>query len=156
METPRPISVTAGVFRNFEHLVEVPVFDVEDAAYAFLRFEGGEVVQLDVSWAGNLTDDIPVREPFGREKNNSIVYGMKGTIQLHPLSLFEDCDGTLERVAITPRDEQNSFELQMKNFLQSVAGAAEPVNNADQALALMEMLDAIYASSALGREVPIV
>jgi predicted dehydrogenase len=156
METPRPISVTAGVFRNFEHLVRVPVFDVEDAAYAFIRFEGGAVVQLEVSWAGNLTDDIPIREPFGREKNNSIVYGTKGTIQLHPLSLFEDRDGVLERVPITPRDDQNGFELQMKNFLQAVAGTSEPVNNADQAVALMEMVDAIYASSASGREVPIV
>ena len=29
------------------------------------------------------------------------------------------------------------------------------MNNAAQAVQLMEMLDAIYASSALGREVPI-
>ena len=35
-------------------------------------------------------------------------------------------------------------------------GEAEAVNNADQAVALMEMIDGIYASSELGREVPIV
>src|SRR5262249_23939256 len=39
MGTPRPVSVSARVFRNFAHLVKVPVFDVEDAAYAFVRFE---------------------------------------------------------------------------------------------------------------------
>ena len=32
---------------------------------------------------------------------------------------------------------------------------AEPGNNSEQAFELMEMLDAIYASSSLGRKVPI-
>src|SRR5438477_11923598 len=66
MRTPRPSSVSAQVFRNFEHIVKVPVFDVEDAAYAFIRFQDGAVVQLETSWAGNLTDDIPPRKYFGR------------------------------------------------------------------------------------------
>ena len=39
MGTPRPVSVSAQVYRNFEHLVRDPVFDVEDAAFAFIRFE---------------------------------------------------------------------------------------------------------------------
>src|ERR1041385_1953624 len=90
MGTPQPVAVSAKVFRNFEHLVRVPVFDVEDAAYAFIRFENGAVVQLETSWAGNLTDDIPPRKYFGRELINSIVYGTKGTIRLKPLALFED------------------------------------------------------------------
>src|SRR6202043_162309 len=43
MGTPRPVAVSARVFRNFEHMVTAPVFDVEDAAYAFIRFESGAV-----------------------------------------------------------------------------------------------------------------
>ena len=53
-------------------------------------------------------------------------------------------------------DETDSFELQLRNFLDAVSGRAEAINNADQAVKLMEMLDAIYASSVSGREVPIV
>jgi predicted dehydrogenase len=53
-------------------------------------------------------------------------------------------------------NEPNGFELQLENFLQAIAGDAPAVNNADQAVALMEMIDGIYASSELGREVPIV
>src|SRR5207237_8444408 len=74
MGTPRPVSVSAQVFRNFEHLVKVPVFDVEDAAYAFIRFENGAVVQLETSWAANLPDDIPPTIYFARDLLNSIVY----------------------------------------------------------------------------------
>lgn len=39
--------------------------------------------------------------------------------------------------------------------LSAIRGEASAINDADQAVALMEMLDAIYASRALGREVRI-
>ena len=156
MGTPKPVAVSAKVFRNFSHLVQTPVFDVEDSAYAFIRFENGAVVQLETSWAGNLTDDVPMGETFGRETNNSVLFGTKATIRLVPLTMFEDQHGALVTVPIEAPDKASSFELQMANFVDSIRGDAAPTNNADQAVALMEMLDAIYASSTLGREVPIV
>ena len=157
MGTPRPVSVSAQVFCNFAHLINVAVFDVEDAAYAFIRFENGAVVQLETSWAGNLTDDIPPRKYFGRELVNSIVFGTKAAVRLSPLTLFEDQNGELVDVPLQAKEnEPNGFELQLKNFVESIRGDSEPVNNADQAVALMEMIDGIYASSELGREVPIV
>jgi len=157
MGTPRPIAVAAQVFRNFDHLVNVSVFDVEDSAYAFIRFENGAVVQLETSWAGNLTDEVPPRRYFGRELVNSTIFGTKGTVRLNPLTLFEDRNGELVTVPLTAKeDEPNGFELQLRNFVGSINGESKPINNADQAVALMEMIDAIYASSSGGREVPIV
>lgn len=155
MGTPRPVSVTAQVFQNFKHLVTDQIFDVEDAAFAFIRFANGAIVHLEASWAGNLPDDIPPREIFGRELNSSTIYGTKGTIRLRPLSFFEDRDGELTTAPIELPDQADSFELQMRNFLDAIAGRAAPINSAEQAVQLMEMLDAIYASSSLGREVPI-
>jgi predicted dehydrogenase len=156
MGTPKPLAVNAQVFRNFDHLVDVPVFDVEDAAYAFIRFDNGAVVQLETCWAGNLTDDIPPRQYFGRESNNSILYGTKASVRLRPLTLFEDQKGELVTVPLEVKPaEANGFELQLRNFVAAIKGEAKPVNNADQAVALMEMIDGIYASSDLGREVPI-
>ncbi|MBA2433024.1 MAG: Gfo/Idh/MocA family oxidoreductase [Chthoniobacterales bacterium] len=155
MGTPRPVSVSAQVYRNFAHLVSDPVFDVEDAAFAFIRFENGAVVHLETSWAANLTDDIPQGQYFGRELNNSNVFGTKGSIRLKPLTFFEDQQGALTTVPVELPDDADSFELQLRNFVDSVQGRAEPVNNSEQAVELMEMLDAIYASSSLGQEVPI-
>ncbi|HEV3410254.1 MAG TPA: Gfo/Idh/MocA family oxidoreductase [Chthoniobacterales bacterium] len=155
MGTPRPVSVSAQVYQNFAHLVRDPVFDVEDAAYGFIRFENGAVVHLETSWAGNLPDDIPQGQYFGRELNNSIVYGTKGTLRLKPLTLFEDQNGALQTIPLELPDDRDSFELQLQNFVAAVQGKAEPINNAEQAFELMEMMDAIYASSSLGREVPI-
>jgi predicted dehydrogenase len=156
MGTPRPVAVSAQVFRNFEHIVKVPVFDVEDAAYAFIRFQNGAVVQLETSWAGNLTDDIPPRKYFGRELNNSVLYGTKASIRLKPLTLFEDQSGELVNVPLEAKqDEPNGFQLQLRNFVDSINGDSTPTNNAEQAVALMEIIDGIYTSSELGREVPI-
>ncbi len=156
MGTPRPLTVSAQVFRNFAHLVSVPVFDVDDAAFGFIRFDNGAVVQLETSWAGNLTDDIPPRQYFGRELTNSVLYGTKASIRLRPFALFEDQKGELVHVALEARPgESGGFELQLRNFLAAVRGEEKPMNDADQAVALMEMIDGIYASSELGREVPL-
>ena len=113
-------------------------------------------MQLETSWAGNLTDDIPPRKYYGQELINTVVYGTKASVRLNPLTLFEDRHGELAAVPLEAReDEANGFEMQLRNFLAAIDGAAEPVNNADQAVALMEMIDGIYASSEAGREVPI-
>ena len=88
MGTPQPVSVSASVFQNFKHIVKTPAFDVEDAAFAFIRFENDSVVQLKTSRAGNLTDEIPEAQVFGRELNNCTVYGDKATVRLKPLTLL--------------------------------------------------------------------
>lgn len=156
MGSPRPVSISAKVFRNFAHLANVPVFDVEDAAYAFIRFENDAIVQLETSWAGNLTDDIPPRQYFGQELVNSVLYGTKGTVRLNPLNLFEDQNGKLVKVTLDAReDERSGFALQLSNFLDAIAGRALPVNNVDQAVDLMEIIDGVYSSSELEREIPI-
>jgi len=155
MGTPRPISVSASVFQNFSRFVQAPVFDVEDAAYAFIRFSNGAAVQLATCWAGNLPDQIPQGLYFGRELNNCTVYGDKATIRLKPLTLFRDEGGHLVDQALEPEDETDSFQLQMQNFLDAINGRSEPMNSAEQAVYLMEMLDAIYLSGSTGREVPI-
>jgi predicted dehydrogenase len=155
MGTPRPISVSASVFQNFKHLVQAPVFDVEDAAFAFIRFANDAVVQLKTSWAGNLTDEIPQGDVFGRELNNCTIYGSRATVRLRPFTLFRDVEGKLVDEPLTAPGNAESFELQMENFVAAINGDAAPVNSAQQAVYLMEMLDAIYLSSRTGREVPI-
>jgi predicted dehydrogenase len=156
MGTPRPVSISAKVFRNFAHLVSTPVFDVEDEAHAFIRFENDAIVELETCWAANLTDDTPIGPAWvGRESNNCILFGTKGTLRLRPLTLFEDQDGELVTVRLESCYTDNSFEMQLRNFLGAIRGENQPMNDAEQAFELMEMIDGIYASSQLGREVPV-
>lgn len=157
MGTPRPISISAKVFRNFARFANVPKFDVEDEAYAFIRFANEAIVELETCWAANLTDDTPIGpEWVGRESNNCILFGTKGTLRLKPLTLFEDDNGKLTTVPLEARYGESSFEMQLRNFADAIRGEAPAMNNAEQAFELMEMVDGIYASSQLGREVPVV
>jgi predicted dehydrogenase len=154
MGTPRPVSVSAQVFQNFPKIVDVPINDVEDAAYGMIRFANGAQIQFEVSWAANLTDDIPATAGWPtRELMNTTLYGPKATLRLQPLALFEDQDGAVVKVEIEPAAETDFFAAQMTNFVAAIRGEAEPVNSVTQAVYLMEILDAIYASSASGREV---
>ena len=156
MGSPRPTSISAKVFRNFAHLVNVPVFDVEDETHAFIRFANDAIVELETCWAANLTDDTPLGpEWVGRESNNCVLFGTRGTLRLRPLTLFEDDSGKLTTVPLEARYSEKSFEMQLRNFAEAICGEAPPINNAEQAFELMEMIDGIYASSELGREVPV-
>src|SRR6267378_5428754 len=151
MGTPRPTSISAKVFRNFAHFASVPIFDVEDEAHAFIRFANDTFVELEASWAANLTDDTPIGpEWVGRESNNAVLFGTKGTIRIKPLTLFEDEDGKLLTVPLESRHSENSFEMQLRNFVGAIRNKVAAVNDAEQAFELMEMIDGIYASSELG------
>lgn len=114
------------------------------------------MVELETCWAANLTDDTPEGPAWvGRESNNCVLFGTKGTLRLKPLTLFEDQNGRLVTVPIESRYNENSFEMQLRNFADAIRGSAEPLNNAEQAVELMEMIDGIYASNELSREVRI-
>jgi predicted dehydrogenase len=71
------------------------------------------------------------------------------------LTLFRDENGKLVDEPLEAEGKADSFALQLRNFLDAISGTAEPINNARQAVYLMEMLDAIYLSGKTGREVPI-
>jgi len=155
MGCPAPTSVTGQVFRNFERFVpERMKYDVEDGAYAFVRFEGGAVLQLEVSWAANLPDDSPTNHLGKRESHNTILYGDRATLRLSPFSLFEDVEGRLVDSRLEAEPGSN-FAGQMTNFIQAIREGVPAVNSADQAVHLMEMLEGIYHSSEISREIAI-
>jgi predicted dehydrogenase len=165
MGNPKPRTVSAQTYQKFPQLVKTPVFDVEDSACGMIRFENGASVLFEVSWAANLTDEIPIGKKGERELFMTTLFGPKGTIriidtvQLHssvtrpPVSLFEDKEGKLVDSELSFEAVPNQFIPQMRNFLQAIRGDEAAINSSVQAVQLMEMLDAIYQSSLTGREV---
>jgi predicted dehydrogenase len=78
-----------------------------------------------------------------------------------PIGFFEDHKGKLTKVDIPVielrGDALRAYEFceQAKNFLQCIRDEEPAVNSSSQAVQLMEMLDAVYRSSQLGKEVTI-
>jgi predicted dehydrogenase len=155
---PKLISVTAETGAYFSAALPKTVrFDVDDSAFAFLRFEGGLAIQLEAAWAMNLT------ETGVTDVLDTILYGQAATIRIEPPAIFtvdpEDGKIMREQPLLTGDDAVaielpgDKFGRQMADFLKAVRSGAPPINNIDQAVELMRMLMAIYESGATGREV---
>lgn len=151
---PRPLTVSAQVSSRFEHLVPAGIkCDVEDTGFAFIRFEGGVVLHLEVTWAANVTDTVPKSHWAGHELENTTLYGREGTLRLNPPALFAMSGQERVETPLVLDSETDQFENQLTNFLAAVRTGQEPTNNVDQAVELMRMLLAIYDSSAKNAEV---
>ncbi len=150
---PEPVSVSAQVSANFRGQVpEGVTFDVEDSGFAMLRFAGGMVMHLEVTWAGNMTDAVPKSPWAGHELENTTLYGDKATLSLNPTVLYTMQEKERKATAIQTGPETSGFDNQMSDFLNSVRTGQPPVNNVDQAVSLMKMLMAVYESSTSGTE----
>ena len=151
---PVPISVTAQISAQFSHLLPGGVSsNVEDNAFAFVRFANDTVLHLEVAWAAHVTGAVPTSDWAGHELKNTTLYGTQGTLQFNPPTLHT-MSGTERRdTSLQPASNAQPFELQMTDFLQAIRSCTKPTNDVDQAVALMKMLAAIYRSSTEGREI---
>ncbi|KAF0957332.1 Gfo/Idh/MocA family protein [Rhodococcus sp. T7] len=125
--------------------------DVEEAATGLIRFDNGLNICLETAWTLN----IP-----GRRAWETLVFGDRGGMRVDPapvlLALDEDgylvdAEYAVEPVPTYP----DTHSRAIRNFLDTIRGAAEPVSTPAHAIHLMEIIAALYRSSATGREVTI-
>ena len=151
---PAPLTVSARVSAPFRADLPAGIeSSVEDSGFAFVRFAGGPVLHLEVAWAANVTAEVPVSDWAGHEVQNTTLYGPRATLRLHPLTVFT-MEGMERRETVhESAPDGREFERQMADFLRAVRTGTPPVNDANQAVALMKMLGGIYQSSAEGKEI---
>ncbi len=115
-------------------------FEVEDQAAAFVRLEGGKALQLEVSWALNI--------PESREAIS--LSGTEGGLDVYPLKVNKAAHGMLVNWEPNwiPNEQSNQWELQTDDFVEAVLQGREPLVKPEEALAVSEIVDAIYQSSA--------
>ena len=137
-------------------------YDVEDNSFAICTFAGGATLALDISYT------VPDSYPFGRDLYLAI-RGTEGCINYSPA--FEGARQTLFVCSNSPRfggapRKTIDFELEAKPGycgslgLEYVAQIADdvrrrrkPLVGADDAVAALEVVEAIYKSSTNGRAV---
>lgn len=118
-------------------------FDVEDLAVAMLKLKGGKSVLLEISWA--------IQADNGKEFGVD-VYGTEGGASLFPAKIHK-VDGSRYET-ITPDFKTLPLpEDRILHFVDCVAKGAEPIVKPEESLKVQTVLDAIYESSASGREV---
>jgi len=73
------------------------------------------------------------------------------TCELYVQENGKSVDHTIEVEACEDMGRINSAA----NFIDAINGTAEPLNNAEQGLALMQVIDAVYESAESGKPVAI-
>ncbi len=132
--------------------------DVESSAHGFVRFRSGQVLTLQVSWA----------EMVKREEVSVVFQGTKAGGKVERLFESDGLDDTaLDTCELYVQDGEKSINQDIEvpacpdmgrirsaaNFIKTIEGEESPLNTPEQALALMQVIDAIYESAASGNPV---
>lgn len=158
MGNPKPVSVT-GVART--ELANNPKafsiwngetvpqeMDVEELALAFVRFENGATLVLEVSWM--------LHHDTSGEDMKMWLYGNEGGAQWPKCEILQtnyDTQQLYNRSLQLTKDLAEPHAQECIEFAQAIVdGAPSPVP-AEQSLQVMQILNAIYESQKTGREV---
>ena len=159
MGCPRPVEVFAGLHCAFSHLAPKGIaYTAEDAAVGMIRFENGATLSFTVTFALNTAgpDAAKVNGETRPEWGEVRVYGDKAGVDV---TAGKYISGRKRRVRVSPlrvpKKPLPMFAAQGKEFLRAVRTGTEPMNSADQAVMLMQMLDALRKSGDTRRAVSI-
>ena len=161
MGNPKPISVSGickaplamhdGAFSQWGFARVPKDMDVEDFAAAFVRFDNGATLMLEVSW-------LLHHDTLG-EDMQMWLYGTQGGSHWPKSEIYSSNPDTLQftntALQLTA-DPMEPHALECVEFARVVAeGGPSPVP-AEQSLQVMTILNGIYRSQEEGREVSLV
>lgn len=122
--------------------------EVEDTAIGMIRFGDERVISFEVSWGLHAEWD----------KFHLAAFGTKGTAHLNPLKAYKrlesgHIDYTLPTSANPSNLYKKAFENELKHFVAAVRDNSPMVSSCEDAVMLMQLLEAIYKSAELKKEV---
>lgn len=123
------------------------ICDVEDMVSALIRFDNGAVLDVEASFSLNTKKDIGKIELFGT----------KGGAKLEPeLEMYTTANGYLADVTLckpTALDFNGLFQNEINHFIDCIKNGTKCLAPAEDGVAIMRILDAIYKSAETGHEV---
>ncbi|NJD21421.1 MAG: Gfo/Idh/MocA family oxidoreductase [Melioribacter sp.] len=122
--------------------------DVEDSAIGLVRFDDDRVISFEVSWGLHSEWD----------KFHLAAFGTEGTAHLNPLRAYKrmessHIDYTVANQANQTNLFKKSYENELKHFIGVVRENTPVISTGDDAVSLMILLEALYKSAKLRKEV---
>ncbi len=159
MGNPEPYSVTGVARAELAHQPGAfttimgggpipPEFDVEDFAAAFVRFKNGTTLILEVSWL--------LHHDTTGEDMQMWLYGTKAGSHWPKCEIYESNYATRQHYNRTLKlvaDTMEPHALECVEFARAVANGGPSPVPAEQSLQVLTILDGIYRSQAIGKEV---
>lgn len=160
---PQPVSVYGVTYNKLGARTEVKtpksyvsksktdhdICDCEDIATALIRFDNGVTLSVEVSFSLNTVEEPNAIQIFGTDA---------GVKLASDVTLCGTTNGYLSTTNLLGKngfDFEGSFARETKNFVDSARGLAECRSTADDGIALMKILTAVYESADSGHEVVI-
>lgn len=160
---PKPLTVTGytsnyfGTSTEYQSEADAKRFNVDDFAAAFVRLEGGIILDFRIAWAMHL--DTP---------GDSIIMGTKGSLRIPstdcwngtvggPMTIYHDVAGAQTQTTIPVIESKGPglFDRKIRSFLDAVKdGTTAPVPTS-QILYNQAIIDHIVKSAELGHEVEV-
>ena len=126
--------------------------DVDDFATALVRMKGGATIALESTWASYTRPGLTLTL-FGTQ--GGAILDMSAPPERR-LTLFGQQEDTYtEAVPLTIQLPQPQEASVQEHFINCLREGQQPENSAERGLAVMRVLEAVYRSSASGREVTI-
>jgi len=117
--------------------------DVEDSGFGMVRFEGGMTLLVEATWSINLPDTGTWVQ----------LAGTKGGARFDDLEIATEEGGRL--VNVKPEVKKvNTYDEQAVKFIEAVR-SGKVVSDGEDALRVTEVLEALYRSAELKKEVPV-
>lgn len=157
MGNPTPVSVSGCTYNKFANSdisdsahsqfgekTENGIFDVEDLAMGFVRFNNGACLQIEFSWASNIEKETRFVELRGEKAGFSIEGGV--------FKMFGEQNGNLVDTVNTSFSEEG-HGANIQHFYNVLSGKEKPDYEPIQGLNIIKILQAIYESAKTGKEV---
>jgi len=141
---PAPETAFASVHSRFG-------LEVEDAAFALIRFEGGKSIELATSWS--------INQPPHQQGTSCRLFGDHAMIDVytpHGATIYRQFNekGEAKATPLKPPKMQGHGAL-IRHFRQCILGEASPSVGPAEGVTLMRLVDAIYKSAATGKSVAV-
>jgi predicted dehydrogenase len=160
MGYPRALSVSGSTFAKFGPRGQKSwskgangIYDVEDLAAGFVRFDNGATLQIETCWGSHTRP--------GKDDYFVTLYGSEGGSEMYvanytdrdTLSFYtEECgQPVLLKPAIVNR--AGGHELAVGHIVHCVKNNLPVESTGEQGVALMKIINALYQSAATGKEV---
>jgi len=162
MGNPKPVSVTGCVYSefsdsdlsdsehsNFGEKKSDGIFDVEDLAMGFIRFEDGACMQIEFSWASNIEQEVRYFELRGTKA------GCSWSSVDDKLKIYtEQFGSTVDYLPNIDNSKGVQFhEANIRHFIDCLVNGTEPMYIPQQGVNMMKILEAMYRWAEEGHEI---
>ena len=175
MDNYKPVSVTGISYEKLGHLPSAvdgnmfgpwdpETYEVEDSAFGFIKMENGATIFLEAAWALNVLQSREAACTLMGTKAGAEIFGGMGNMGKDGYDLVynKTNNGRLSEERYSAGGSIAFFEgggagepkdLECKQWLEAILNDGEPLVKPEQAFVVTQILDAIYQSSATGKEI---